>query len=214
MKLYSYWRSSAAYRVRIALNLKALKYELMPTHLIHNGGEHRLPDYLALNPQGLVPTLEHNGNVVSQSLAIIAYLDEIFPTPSLLPTDAANRATVRSIAQLIACEVHPLNNLRVLKYLRQELKQDEVAVDGWYRHWVAIGFEALEKFINNTNDSQYCHGSSVTLADVCLVPQMFNARRFGCDLTPYPKLVGIVERLERLEAFAKAAPQNQPDAED
>ena len=169
---------------------------------------------MALNPQGLVPTLEHNGNVVSQSLAIIAYLDEIFPTPSLLPTDAANRATVRSIAQLIACEVHPLNNLRVLKYLRQELKQDEVAVDGWYRHWVAIGFEALEKFINNTNDSQYCHGSSVTLADVCLVPQMFNARRFGCDLTPYPKLVGIVERLERLEAFAKAAPQNQPDAED
>ena len=214
MKLYSYWRSSAAYRVRIALNLKGLEYELIPTHLIRSGGEHRKPDYLALNPQGLVPVLEHDGVVLSQSLAIIEYLDEMFPNPPLLPAEAADRATVRAVAQLIACEMHPLNNLRVLKYLRQELKQDKVAVDGWYRHWVAVGFEALEKLIGNTGDGQYCCGGAVTLADVCLVPQVFNARRFACDLTPYPELVGVAESLEKLEAFAKAAPQNQPDAED
>ena len=214
MKLYSYWRSSAAYRVRIALNLKDLEYDLIPTHLIRGGGEHRQPDYLALNPQGLVPVLDHDGVVLTQSLAIIEYLDEVFPNPPLLPAEAGDRAKVRAIAQLIACEMHPLNNLRVLQYLRQELQQDKDAVDEWYRHWVAVGFEALEKFVGDHGDAGHCFGDRVTLADVCLVPQVFNARRFECDITPYPELLRVAENLEKQEAFVKAAPQNQPDAED
>ena len=213
MKLYSYWRSSAAYRVRIALNLKGLAYDLIPTHLIRDGGEQRQPDFLALNPQGLVPVLDHDGVVLSQSLAIIEYLDELFPDPPLLPAEASDRAKVRAIAQLIACEMHPLNNLRVLQYLRQELHQDKDAVDDWYQHWIAVGFDALEKLVSEHGNGRHCFGDNVTLADICLVPQVFNARRFECDLTPYPKLVQVAENLEKIEAVVKAAPQNQPDAE-
>jgi maleylacetoacetate isomerase len=211
MKLYTYFRSSAAYRVRIALNLKGVTHEAVPVDL--RPGAHRQPGYLALNPQGLVPALEDGGAVIAQSLAIIEYLEETRPPPPLLPRSPLDRARVRSLALAIACDIHPLNNLRVLNYLRSPLGHDEPAVDAWYRHWIAEGFRALEEEAKRASgDGRHMFGGEVTLADVCLVPQMFNARRFKCDVAPFPTLRAICAHLETLPAFARAAPDAQPDA--
>ncbi len=212
MKLYTFWRSSAAYRARIALNLKGLDHELISRRL--RQAEHRTPEYLDLNPQGLVPSLEDGGVVLSQSLAIIEYLDERFPSPPLLPADAVSRAQVRSMAQNIACDIHPLNNLRVLNFLRDELHQDKGGVDKWYAHWIAEGFRGLEVLTRrHTGDGKHCFGTGVTMADVFLVPQMYNARRFNCDVAPYPTLCAISAFLETLPPFAAARPEVQPDVD-
>ena len=211
MKLYTFFRSSAAFRVRIALNLKGLQYESLPKQFARN--EHRAPEHLALNPQGLIPALATDGVVLSQSLAIIEYLNERHPAPPLLPDDPIDRARVRSMAMAIACEIHPLNNLRVLNYLRDQLEQDDEGIGTWYRHWVSEGFRGLEVQAREFSaNGRYCFGDAVSLADVLLVPQMFNARRFKTDLTPFPTLVGISTHLEALPAFAAARPEVQPDA--
>jgi maleylacetoacetate isomerase len=205
MKLYTYFRSSAAYRVRIALNLKGIAYDAVPVNL--RPGAHRQPDYLAKNPQGLIPALEDGAEVIGQSLAIIEYLDETHPQPPLLPGSALDRARVRSMALAIACDMHPLNNLRVLNYLRSTLGHDEAAVDTWYRHWIAEGFRGLEEQAKRASgDGRHMSGTEVTLADVCLVPQMFNARRFKCNVDPFPTLRAICTHLEALPPFARAAP--------
>jgi len=214
LRLYTYWRSSAAFRVRIALNLKGLAYESVPKHLLREGGEQRMADYLALNPQGLVPGLEHDGAFIAQSLAICEYLEEIQPEPPLLPGRAQDRALVRSMALAVACDIHPLNNLRVLQYLRSEFGQGEDAVNRWIRHWIGQGFVALEGWIGRHSvDGRHCYGAGVTLADVFLVPQVFNARRFALDLAPFPRLAAVSAHLEGLPAFAAARPEVQPDAE-
>lgn len=212
MKLYGYFRSSAAYRVRIALNLKGLAYEQLAVNLAD--GEQRGVDNLARNPQGLVPVLEtDDGTRLTQSLAICEYLDERYPEPPLLPADAAERARVRALAQAIACEIHPLNNLKVLKYLTGELGVSDEARLGWYRHWVSEGFDALEtRLADSPATGAFCHGDTPTLADACLVPQVFNARRFDCDLSAYPTIRRIIERCATLDAFQRAAPAAQPDA--
>ena len=210
MKLFTYFRSSAAYRVRIALHFKGIAYEAVPVDL--RPGAHRRPEYLALNPQGLVPALEDGAAVLSQSLAIIEYLEEKHPEPPLLPSAPLDRARVRSLALAIACDLHPINNLRVLNYLRAPLGHDEQAVNAWYRHWVAQVFTGLEVQARQSSDGRYLYGGRVTLADVCLVPQLFNARRFECDLAPYPTLTAVGAHLESLPAFARAAPAAQPDA--
>jgi maleylacetoacetate isomerase/maleylpyruvate isomerase len=211
MKLYTYFRSSAAYRARIALNLKGVTHEAVPIDL--RPGAHRLPEYLAVNPQGLVPALEDGGAVIGQSLAIIEYLEEAYPLPPLLPRAPLDRARVRSLALAIACDIHPLNNLRVLNYLRSPLAHDDARVNAWYRHWIAEGFRALEEEAKRASgDGRHMFGAEVTLADVCLVPQMFNARRFKCDVEPFPTLRAICSHLETLPAFAQAAPDAQPDA--
>ncbi len=214
IKLYGYFRSSAAYRVRIALNLKGLTYEQVPVHLVRSGGEHKAAAYKTRNPQGLVPFLEDGNAGFGQSLAIIEYLDETYPQPSLLSGNAAQRASIRAFALHIACEIHPLNNLRVLQYLTGPACLSEDAKLAWYRHWVTEGFTALETELQHRNpDGPYCFGEQVTLADVCLVPQIFNAQRFNCDLTPYPRLSAIAARCNQLPAFMSAAPAQQPDAE-
>jgi maleylacetoacetate isomerase len=211
MKLYTFFRSSAAYRVRIALNVKGLSYESIPKAFARN--EHRAPDYLALNPQGLIPALQADGAVLSQSLAIIEYLDERHPNPPLLPADPLDRARVRSMALAIACDIHPLNNLRVLNYLRQALHQDDEGVNTWYRHWIGEGFRGLETQARDHSRAQrHCFGDSISIADVLLVPQMYNARRFQTDLTPFPTLCAISAHLESLPPFAAARPEVQPDA--
>jgi len=210
MKLYTYFRSSASYRMRIALNLKEVAYEPVYVHL--PSGEQRSDAFLETNPQGLVPALEEDGLTLTQSLAMLEYLDETRPEPPLLPSDPAERAQLRAMAQTIGCEIHPLNNLRVLKYLKDPMGQDQESVNTWYRHWVSLGFEALEAMVAQHGSERYCFGDRVSLADVCLVPQMFNARRFETDLTPYPNLVRIDAYLQGLDAFAKAAPEVQPDA--
>lgn len=212
MKLYTFFRSSAAFRARIALNLKGLQYESLPKAFARN--EHRAADYLALNPQGLIPALAVDGVVIAQSLAIIEYLNDRHPEPPLLPADPLDRARVRSMALAIACDIHPLNNLRVLNYLRDELKQDDTGVGTWYRHWISEGFRGLELQAREFSAAgRYCFGDAVSLADVCLVPQVFNARRFKTDLTPFPTLLGISTHLESLPAFAAARPEVQPDAQ-
>lgn len=214
MKLYTYFRSSAAYRVRIALHLKGLPYEAVPVHLVRNGGEHRQPDYLALNPAGLVPALEDRGQVLTQSLAIIEYLEETYPAPALLPGDALNRARIRALAQAIACDIHPINNLRVLQYLSRELGVTDEQKNAWYRHWVESGLAAVEAMLQQQPRSgRFCVGDTPTLADICLVPQVFNARRFNCNTAHIPTVMRIVDACEALEAFRRAAPDNQPDAE-
>jgi maleylpyruvate isomerase len=212
VKLYSYFRSSAAYRVRIALNLKGLAYEYVPVHL--RKGEQRDDPYRAVNPQGLVPTLVDDRGTFTQSLAIIEYLEERYPEPPLLPDAAEARARVRAIAHSIACEIHPLDNLRVLQYLTRTLGVAEDAKNAWYRHWIDLGLEALEKQLaNDPATGEFCHGATPTLADICLVPQLANARRFAIPLDPYPTLTRIDAVCAALPAFAAAAPAQQPDAE-
>jgi len=212
MKLYSFFRSSAAYRVRIALNLKGLAYEIVPVHFRKEGGQHRKPDFLEINPQGLLPVLEDGDFRVSQSLAIMEYLDELSADAPLLPSDPRARAIVRSMAQLIACDVHPLNNLRVLQYLKSSLGLEDGEADIWYRHWVEAGLAPLETLVERHGDG-YCHGDAITQADVCLVPQLYNARRFRCDLSSCPTLCAIEKKLNGLDAFRRAAPERQPEAE-
>jgi maleylacetoacetate isomerase len=211
MKLYTFYRSSAAYRVRVALNIKRLTCEHIPKAFAKN--EHRAPDYLALNPQGLIPALEHDGAVLSQSLAIIEFLDEKYPDPPLLPAEPLARAQIRSISLAIACDIHPLNNLRVLNYLRRELQQSDDRVNAWYRHWITVGFTGLEQQVRAySGGARFCHGDALSIADICLVPQVYNARRFNTDLTPFPTLVAISTHLESLPAFAAARPEAQADA--
>jgi maleylacetoacetate isomerase len=208
VKLYHYFRSSASYRVRIALNFKGIAYEAVAVDLRPPASAQRAADYLQLNPQGLVPVLVDGGRTLTQSLAIIEYLEETCPQPPLLPRDPAARAEVRALALVVACDIHPLNNLGVIDYLRSPLEADEVAVNAWYAHWVARGFEALEQQVRHTSgDGHHMSGRAVTLADVCIVPQMYNARRYQVDLTRYPSLCGICAHLETLPAFARAAPE-------
>ena len=211
MKLYTFFRSSAAYRVRIALNLKGLPYEMVPIHLRRAGGEQRKPEFCRINPLMRVPALAlSSGDVLTQSLAIIEYLDEIKPEPALLPADALERAHVRALAQVVACDIHPLNNLLVLQYLKREMKHEQAEIDAWYHHWVIEGFNAIEAMIK---PGPYACGAQVTLADVCLIPQVSNARRLNVPLAAYPKIVAVEEACLKLAAFDKAQPENQPDAE-
>ena len=212
MKLYSFFRSSAAFRVRIALNLKKIAYETAAIHLRRN--DQGKPDYRAVNPQSLVPTLEDGGQKLIQSLAIIEYLDEVHPDPPLLPKDPADRARVRALAEIVACDIHPINNLRVLRYLIHELGHDEAAIGKWYNHWIAAGFEALEPLLaSDARTGDFCHGNSPGLADIALVPQVVNAERYKLDLKPYPTIVRIFENCMGLDPFVAAQPQNQPDYE-
>jgi maleylacetoacetate isomerase/maleylpyruvate isomerase len=213
MRLYTYFRSSAVFRVRIALNLKGIAYEALPVHFQRGGGGHRRPEFLQANPQGLLPVLDDDGTILTQSLAIVEYLDSRYLEPRLVPADPIERARVQALAQIIACETHPLNNLRVLQYLRKELRLDEAGVKRWVQHWIAESFRAFEAWVVQWSGGSYCFGDAVSLADVCLVPQVYNARRFECDLAPYPTIVRIDDGLRDLPAFALAAPENQPDAE-
>lgn len=210
-QLYSYFRSSASYRVRIALNLKQLDYDTVPVHLAR--GEQRSAGYLAVNAAGLVPALTDEGHVLTQSLAIIEYLDELHPEPPLLPGSAAERARIRTIAQTIACEIHPLNNLGVLNYLRDALDVDETARNAWYRHWVEKGLATVESLLADPRTGVFCHGDAPTLADCCLVPQVFNAQRFACRLDHVPTVMRIFDRCMQLDEFQRAAPAAQVDAE-
>jgi maleylpyruvate isomerase len=211
VKLYTYFRSSAAFRVRIALNLKGLAYDPVFIHLAK--GEHRKPQYANVYPQALLPTLVDEGEALSQSLAIIEYLDETHPKPPLLPKDALGRARVRSLSLLIACEIHPLNNLRVLQYLKRHLAQNEEQINTWYRHWIADGLLKLEAELARPGTGKLCHGDTPTMADCCLVPQVFNAKRYNSDLAPYPTVMRVFDACMKLEAFDRAQPSKQPDAE-
>ena len=209
MKLYTYFRSSAAFRVRIALNLKGLSYEPAFVHLAK--GEHRKPGYAAVNPQALVPTLElDDGTRLNQSLAIMEYLEEKHPSPALLPRDALGRARVRSLSNLVASEIHPLNNLRVLQHLKRALGQSEDQVSAWYRHWIADGLAKVEAELGK---GKFCYGDTPSMADCCLVPQIFNAKRYNSDLSPYPTTMRVFETCMKLEAFDRAQPSKQPDAD-
>ena len=211
MKLYSYFRSSAAYRVRIALNFKGLAYETVPVHLVKDGGHNRRPEFRAVNPQMRIPALvAPTGDVLIQSLAIIEYLEETQPDPPLLPKDPIARAKVRALADIIACDIHPLNNVGPLRYLKREMHQEQSAIDGWYHHWVIEGFEALEALVQ---PGPYACGAQVTMTDVCLVPQVNNARRLKVPLDKFPKILGIEAACLKLPAFDRARPENQPDAE-
>jgi len=211
VKLYTYFRSSAAFRVRIALNLKGLAYEPVFVHLAK--GEHRKPDYASVNPQALVPTLVlDDGTRLNQSLAIIEYLDETHPRTPLLPKDPMSKARVRSLSDLIACEIHPLNNLRTLQHLKRALGQSEEQVNAWYRHWIGDGLTKVEAELSGSK-SKYCHGGAPTMADCCLVPQIFNAERYHCELAPYPTTMRVFDACMKLEAFDRAQPSKQPDAE-
>ncbi len=211
MKLYNYFRSSASFRVRIAMNLKGLPFEYISVHLAK--GDHKKPEYAAIAADGLVPLLDTGEVSLSQSMAIIEYLDELHPTPALLPADALGRAKVRALAQSIACEIHPLNNLRVLKYLVKELKVDEEAKNTWYRHWVREGLESFERQLAQLPPSTFCYGDTPTLADCCLVPQIANGKRFNVNFDGLPRTMAAYEACMKLDAFIKAAPENCPDAE-
>jgi len=211
--LYSYWRSSASYRVRMALNLKGLDYSIRPVHLVRDGGQQHAPEYQALNPQELVPTLEIDGEVITQSLAILEFLDEQHPEPALLPEDSSGRARVRALALAMACDIHPLNNLRVLKYLVKELGVDEQAKLAWYRHWTELGLSQVELLLDDPSTGDFCHGDEPGMADCCLLPQVYNARRFDCNLDAMPRVTAICDRLMEIPAVRAAAPDNQPDAE-
>ena len=214
LRLYSYWRSSAAYRVRIGLNLKGLRYETVPVHLVRDGGEQHQAEYAALNPQQLVPTLTHGVRVIRQSLAILEYLDEAWPSPRLLPMTARDRARVRSLAQLVAADIHPLNNLRVMRYFEQTWSVPQSERDEWTKHWIVEGFDAMEALLaNDAATGTYCHGQTPGLADCCLVPQVFNARRFGVDMAAFPTIARIDQACLELPAFADARPEKQPDAQ-
>jgi maleylacetoacetate isomerase len=211
MKLYSYFRSSAAYRVRIALNLKGITYETAPIHLVKDGGHNRRQEFRAVNPQMRVPVLVTPlGEVLIQSLAIIEYLDETHPNPPLLPKDPIARARVRALAEIIACDIHPLNNTSPLRYLKRVMHQEQSAIDTWYHHWVTEGFEALETLVG---PGPYCCGGEITIADICLVPQVYNAQRLKVPLDKFPKIAAIDAACLALPAFDRARPENQPDAE-
>jgi maleylacetoacetate isomerase len=211
LKLYTYFRSSAAFRVRIALNLKGLASETISIHLQKEGGLNRKPEYRAINPHMRVPALRlDSGDVLTQSIAIIEYLDEVHPDPALLPRDPIARAKVRALAQLIACDIHPLNNVGPLRYLKNQLGQEQGKIDAWYHHWVLDGFEALEAMLR---PDPYSCGDRVTLADICVVPQVYNARRFKVPLDRFPRIVAVDAACAELPAFDKARPENQPDAE-
>jgi maleylpyruvate isomerase len=210
MRLYSFFLSSAAFRVRIALNLKGVDYDTVPVNLPQ--GEHRDAAFLATNPQATVPVIDDDGTILWQSLAIIEYLDARFPNPRLIPAEPVARARVQALAQLIVCEMHPLNNLRVRNYLRDELELDEAGQSRWYQHWIAEGFASLEALVRRFSGGRYCFGDAVSVADVCLVPQVYNARRFHCDMAAYPTLQRIADALRAEPAFARAAPEEQPDA--
>jgi maleylacetoacetate isomerase len=214
LRLYSYWRSSAAYRVRIALNLKGLPYETLPVHLLNNGGEQHSAAFQEVNPQELIPVLLDGGRVIRQSMAIVEYLDETYDGElKLLPTTARDRARVRALAQLIACDVHPLNNTRVMQYLEREFKVPQVEREHWTRHWIIEGFKAFETLlVDNPSTGQFCEGDDPSLADVCLVPQVYNARRWAVDMTQFPTISRIDEQCRKLAAFENARPENQPDA--
>ncbi|MFT5134012.1 MAG: maleylacetoacetate isomerase [Gammaproteobacteria bacterium] len=213
IKLYSYWRSSAAYRVRIGLNLKDIAHEIIPVNMLLDGGQQLTSEYRQINPQGLVPALIDDGMTLTQSLAILEYLDEKYPQSGLLPANIADKARARQLAQIIACDIHPLNNLRVLKYIKREFAQDDDAKDTWYKHWMIQGFDALESELTKVRgDGPYCLGKKVTLVDLFLIPQMYNAHRFDTPLDNYPTLVAIEQACLELEAFDKAKPENQIDA--
>jgi len=211
LKLYTYFRSSAAFRVRIALNLKGLAYQPSFVHLAK--GEHLQPAYRAINPQGLVPALETDGALLAQSVAIMEYLEDTHPKPPLLPADPLGRARVRGLALIVACEIHPLNNPRVLKYVKNVLGHTQDEVDVWYRHWIADGLAKLEAELGKPGTGRYSHGDVPTMADCCLVPQIFNAQRFQCDLAPYRVVMRVFDACMQLDAFDRAQPVKQPDAE-
>jgi maleylacetoacetate isomerase len=214
MKLFTYYRSSAAYRVRIALNLKGLAYDAVPVHLLRDGGQQLAPAYREVNPAGLVPALEDNGIVLTQSLAIIEYLEEVHPLVPLLPQDAVGRARVRALAQTITSDTHPIMNLRVLKYLKGPMGLTEEQKNEWYRHWMGEGMAALEAHLERDGDSgRFCYGDTPTIADCCLVPQVYNANRFDIDLAPYPNVARIAANCVDLPAFKAAHPSAQPDTE-
>lgn len=208
LRLYDYHRSSASFRVRIALNLKGLSYEKISIHLLNQGGEQFTLEYRTINPQSFVPSLQDEDKIITQSLAIIEYLNELHPEPPLLPTDPYQKALTRSFALAIAADIHPLNNLRVLKYLKHELDISDEQKTAWYQHWITAGFAALEAHLVTADAmGDFCFGDKPNLADVCLVPQMYNARRFNCDLTPYPNLVRIDANCQKLPAFINAMPE-------
>lgn len=211
--LYSYWRSSSAYRVRIALNLKGIQYRQKFVHLVREGGEQHKIEYREVNPLGLVPALVHENQTIVQSMAICEYLEETFTDIPLLPANAAARARVRTIAQSITSEIQPLNNLAVIHYLKNEMHQDDAAIKAWYAHWITRGFSALESWLSTPDSGLYCHGDTPTLADCFLVPQVYNAERFSCDLEFYPNIRRITAQCRSLAAFEAAAPENQADAE-
>ena len=218
LQLYSYFRSSAAYRLRIALHLKGLAFDTVPVHLLKGGGEQLQSAYRAINPAALVPALnidaDNDGTTLTQSLAIMEYLDETHPQPPLLPADALGRARVRALALTVACDIHPLNNLRVLNYLTGTLQATDAQRTAWIHHWMALGLEAIEaQLARDAQTGLCCHGDTPTLADCCLVPQVFNARRFGLDLAPYPTVRRIAEHCEGLVPFQAAHPARQPDAD-
>jgi len=211
VKLYSYFRSSAAYRVRVALNLKGIAYETVPIHLTRDGGRQNSAEFRAINPQMRVPVLVlDSGERLVQSLAIVDYLDHAFPAPPMLPTEVVARAKALSIAEIIACDIHPINNLVTLNYLRGRLGHDQAAVDAWYAHWIVTGFEAIEAMIR---PGPYAFGAEPSVADLCIVPQVYNARRYKVSLDRFPKIVGVDAACLKLEAFDRARPENQPDAE-
>jgi maleylacetoacetate isomerase len=214
LRLYSYWRSSAAYRVRIALNLKGLPYEQVPVHLLDNGGEQHGAEFRALNPQELIPVLADGDRLIRQSLAIIEYLEEAYDGEAkLLPATARARARVRALAQMIACDIHPLNNLRVQQYLEREFSAPKVECESWTKHWIVEGFNAIEALLaENTSTGVYCEGDEPSLADIFLVPQVYNARRASVDLDPYPIIRRIDANCMMLTEFERARPENQPDA--
>ncbi len=212
LKLYGYWRSSAAYRVRIALNLKGLEYDQEPVHLVRDGGEQHRPEYAATNPQRLIPVLQHGQRMIRQSLAIIEYLDELWPDPPLLPVSPRERARARALALLVACDIHPLNNLRVLQYLEREYNAPLSERETWIKHWIVQGFDAFEALlVEDLSRGDYCEGESPGIADCCLIPQVYNARRFGVSLDPYPNICRIEAACLALPAFDAARPELQPD---
>ena len=212
LTLHTYFRSSASYRVRIALGLKSLPYESVPVHLVRDGGEQHLPSFAAVNPAELVPVMDDSGVTLTQSLAIIEYLDEVHPQTSLLPGDAASRARIRAISQNVACEIHPLNNLRVLQYLESSAGMDPDARKIWYAHWVNVGFKALESMLSQSAATgRYAHGDTPTMADCCVVPQIYNAKRYAVSMEPYPTLRRIYDTCLQLEMFQRASPEAQAD---
>ena len=211
MKLYSYFRSSAAYRVRIALNLKGLPAEIVPVHLVKNGGEQHSAEYRQLNASELVPTLIDDTFALSQSLSILEYLDEKYPEPALLPEQLQQRALIRAFSQNIACDIHPLNNLRVLQYLQNVFALSEGEKSTWYKHWIELGMRSLEAQLTESN-GQFCFGEQATFADCCLIPQVYNAKRFNIDVSAFPKIESIYQHCMTLDAFQQAAPEAQIDA--